>query len=462
MAVGAQHVLDLDAFARFLASAVAGPPGGSLLPQLQARDDELGPEGSWSLLTTRVAALRPDLNGYIESLGLEHHRRVKAVVQSFLAADGSRFPDGAERGELLRAADEELRRRGDRERLVLVPAGEAEMHMPLRIGDFTDFYASREHAFNVGTMFRGKDRALQPNWAHMPIGYHGRASSVVVSGTGIRRPRGQVLDGARAPPGPSGEDAPGPSYGDTKVLDFELEVGCVIGKGNALGTPVGVGEAEGHLFGLVLLNDWSARDIQKWEYVPLGPFNGKNFATTISPWVVTWDALGPFACEAPTQDPAVLPYLDEGAERRAIDAKVSAHLRPAGCADSFPIAEANLKSLYWTFAQMVAHHTAGGCNLRVGDLLGSGTISSVYGRPPAEGEGRDAGEPPPAAGYGSLLERTWLGKEAVVLPNGARRTFLEDGDTVTLRGSCGDGASDYRISFGECSGTILRAPPGEP
>lgn len=301
----------------------------------------------------------------------------------------------------------------------------AEMQLPAQIGDYTDFYSSREHATNVGIMFRGKENALMPNWLHLPVGYHGRASSVVVSGTPIYRPYGQT----------KADDAEAPSFGPSRLLDIELEMGMFIGSGNELGMPIPVGEADRHIFGLSLVNDWSARDIQKWEYVPLGPFLAKNFATTVSPWIITPEALEPFRCEGPQQDPLPLPYLQTGG-MSTYDIHLEVLLKTAAMDEPVVISRTNFRRLYWSMSQQIAHHTVTGCNLRAGDLLASGTIS---------GPTRDS--------CGSLLEITWRGTEPIQLPNGEERKFLLDGDEVTLRGWCeGDG---YRIGFGECRGGII-------
>ncbi|HEX5831313.1 MAG TPA: fumarylacetoacetase, partial [Gemmatimonadaceae bacterium] len=299
------------------------------------------------------------------------------------------------------------------------------------IGDYTDFYASVHHATNVGAMFR-PDNPLLPNYKHVPIGYHGRASSVVPSGTPVRRPYGQT----KAP------DAPAPTFGPIRMLDYEAEVGAFVGPGNALGTSIPRAEAEQHLFGLVLLNDWSARDLQSWEYQPLGPFLAKSFATTVSSWVVTMEALEPFRVPGPPReagDPEPLPYLRGGEERGGIALTVEAWLRTPRMPAPMRLSRGDLARMYWTFAQMVAHHTSNGCNLRAGDLLGSGTVSG-----------------PTREERGCLLELTWRGAEPLVLPNGETRKFLEDGDEVILRGSCErDGAR--RVGFGECAGVVVAA-----
>ncbi|MGQ0648702.1 MAG: fumarylacetoacetase [Gemmatimonadaceae bacterium] len=320
---------------------------------------------------------------------------------------------------------------------ILVPQADVELRLPVDVGDYTDFYASVYHATNVGSMFR-PDSALLPNYKWVPIGYHGRASSIVVSGTPVRRPEGQW----------SGEPPLPPAFGPTRRLDYEAELGLWIGGGNAMGAPIPVGVAERSLFGACLLNDWSARDIQAWEYQPLGPFLAKNFASTVSPWVVTWEALAPFRAPAFTRapdDPPPLPYLLDDADQRdgGLDIRIDVLLRSAVMRDQgMPAARLSsgaTTDLYWTPAQMVAHHTAGGCNLRPGDLLGSGTVS---------GQSKDS--------RGCLLELTWRGSEPVQLPSGEVRRFLEDGDEVIMRARCE--AAGYRsIGFGDCSGLVLPA-----
>ncbi len=313
---------------------------------------------------------------------------------------------------------------GLRERLLLRQS-EVKLEMPVEIGDYTDFYSSLEHATNVGTMIRGKDNALQPNWRHLPVGYHGRASSVVVSGTDVVRPSGQTKpkDGS-------------PEHGPCRLLDYELEMGFFVGTGNPLGRPIPVESAIDHIFGMVLVNDWSARDIQTWEYVPLGPFLGKNFATTISPWVVTMDALEPFRCERPRQQPEPLAYL-RSPDRYAYDIHLEVSVRLAG-GDSMVVTRSNFRYMYWDMLQQLAHHTVNGCNARTGDLMASGTISG-----------------PTEDSYGSLLERSWRGTRPIEFPGGQSRTFIEDGDTVVMTGWAeGDG---FRIGFGEARGTVLPA-----
>jgi fumarylacetoacetase len=310
----------------------------------------------------------------------------------------------------------------------LVPAASVEMLLPATIGDYTDFYSSREHATNVGVMFRGPDNALQPNWLHLPVGYHGRASSVVVSGTDIRRPMGQT----------KADDAPSPSFGPSRLMDFELEMGFFVGPGNPLGDSIPVDRAGEHIFGMVLVNDWSARDIQKWEYVPLGPFLGKNFGTSISPWVVTMDALEPFRCAGPAQDdPEPLDYLKNRSDC-AFDIHLEVLLQSEKTAAPERIATSNFKYMYWNVCQQLAHHTVNGCNTQPGDLYGSGTISG-----------------PEKHERGSMLELSWRGTETIELSNGETRKFLADNDTVVMRGHCeSDG---IRVGFGEVTGKLLPA-----
>jgi fumarylacetoacetase len=327
---------------------------------------------------------------------------------------------------LLRADEPTLRDHAGLRQRVLVPQTEVAMLLPADIGDYTDFYSSREHASNVGTMLRGADNALMPNWLHLPVAYHGRASSIVVSGTAVRRPCGQSKP----------ETAPAPLFGPSRSLDFELEVAVLVGPGNELGKPIPVGAAQDHLFGLVLLNDWSARDIQAWEYVPLGPLLAKNFATSISPWVVPLEALEPFRCAGPTQDPTPLPYLRaEGPQ--AYDIHLEVTIQGETMERPQRVCTSNFKYLYWNVAQQLAHHAVNGCNLRPGDLLASGTISG-----------------PTPDSYGSMLELAWRGTRPLALPDG-ERAFLRDGDRVSMTGWC-QGAG-YRVGFGEVTGKVLPA-----
>jgi len=308
----------------------------------------------------------------------------------------------------------------------LVNLSDVTMHMPVQVGDYTDFYSSIEHATNVGMMFRDPENALLPNWKHIPVGYHGRSSSIVPSGTEIHRPKGQVL--------PKGEDKP--IFSPCRLLDFELEMAFIVGKSTKLGSSVSTDEAADHIFGMTLFNDWSARDIQKWEYVPLGPFLGKSFASTTAAWVVTLEALAPFKVDGPVQDPPVQPYLAySGQHNYNINLEVA--ICPEGGTDNV-VSKSNYKYMYWNMAQQLAHHTVNGCNINVGDMMASGTIS-----------GKDE------SSYGSMLEISWAGSKSLTLNDGSERKFIKDGDTVKLNGYCEkDG---MRVGFGEASGKILPA-----
>jgi len=309
---------------------------------------------------------------------------------------------------------------------VFVDQSKATMHLPVKIQDYTDFYSSIEHATNIGTMFRDPNNALLPNWRHLPVGYHGRASSIIVSGTDIHRPKGQVMP----------KDASAPVYQASGRLDFELETGFIIGKQSALGKSISTAEANDYIFGKVLFNDWSARDIQKWEYVPLGPFLGKSFASSISPWIVTIEALTPFKVDGPVQEPAVLPYL-QYSEQHNYDIQLEVGIVTEKGEEN-TVCRSNFKYMYWNMAQQLAHHTVNGCNVNVGDMMGSGTIS---------GKTEDS--------YGSMLELAWAGTKPVPLSDGSTRKFIQDGDTVVMRGhSEKDGV---RVGFGEVRTKVLPA-----
>jgi fumarylacetoacetase len=354
---------------------------------------------------------RDGLNDFM-ALGRAAWSETRARLTALLAEDNPALRDAA----ALRSA-------------ALLPQSGVEMRLPARIGDFSDFYASEHHASNVGRMFRGAENPLLPNWKHLPVGYHGRASSIIVSGTDVVRPHGQVLP----------KDSERPLFTPTRELDFELEVGFFTGPGNPLGTPIPARDAPDHVFGLVLLNDWSARDVQRWEYRPLGPFLAKSFATSISPWVVTLEALEPFRVPAPEQDPPPLPYLRcEG--DRAYDLRLEVWLQTLKMREPIRISTTNFRTLYWTIPQMLAHQTSNGVNLRPGDLYGSGTVSG-----------------PTPDSLGSLLEICWQGARPLRLPGGETRTFLEDGDTVIFRG-WGQGEG-YRVGFGAVRATVLSARP---
>ncbi|HEY0139982.1 MAG TPA: fumarylacetoacetase [Thermoanaerobaculia bacterium] len=325
-----------------------------------------------------------------------------------------------------RAVRAKVRELIERNEARFLPMNGTEMLLPVDIGDYTDFYASVHHATNVGSMFR-PDNPLLPNYKWVPIGYHGRASSIVVSGTPVRRPHGQTRE----------ETAQAPTFGPSKRLDYEMELGLFIGRGNSLGEPIAVGDALEHVFGFCLVNDWSARDLQTWEYQPLGPFLAKNFATSISPWIVTIDALEPYRTNAfvrPEGDPEPLPYLRDDV---GFDITVEVWLRTAKMTEPVRLSRGNFRDMYWTVAQLVTHHASSGCNLRPGDLLASGTISG-----------------PEKEARGCLLELTWRGTEPLQLPTGETRRFLEDGDEIIMRGYC-EKEGLPRIGFGECRGFIL-------
>jgi fumarylacetoacetase len=349
------------------------------------------------------------LNEFL-SLGRPAWRKAREVIQKLLSADNPTLRDDAHlREQVFHKQDDVV------------------MQLPARIGDYTDFYSSYHHAHNVGTMLRGPENALMPNWKWLPVAYHGRASSIVPSGTNVRRPSGQT----KTP------DAPAPVFGPSKAFDYELEMAFLIGPSNSLGEPVSIDRAVDHIFGLVLMNDWSARDIQTWEYQPLGPFLAKNFCTTISPWVVTLEALEPFRKPLPAQEPEPLPYL-RLTNDFTYDIRLEASLQTPTMKSPQVITRSNFQNLYWSISQQLAHHTVNGCNLQSGDLLASGTISG------ATEESR-----------GCLLELTWRGANPLKLPGDETRKWLEDGDLLSITGWCqGD---NYRVGFGEATGKILPA-----
>jgi len=349
------------------------------------------------------------LNAFL-ALGRPAWRKAREVIQRLLADDNATLRD-----------DSGVRARAFRAQ------SDVTMLLPARIGDYTDFYSSYHHAHNVGTMLRGPENALMPNWKWLPVGYHGRASSIVVSGADVRRPHGQTK-----PP-----TAETPSFGSSRSFDYELETAFFIGPGNPLGQPVPIAQATDHIFGLCLMNDWSARDVQAWEYQPLGPFLAKNFCTSISPWVVTLEALEAFRKPLPPQDPPPLSYLRAESDF-TYDIQLEARLQTATMTEPHVITRTNFQNLYWSIAQQLAHHTVNGCNLQPGDLLASGTIS---------GATEDS--------RGCMLELTWRGANPLTLPNGETRKWLEDGDRLTVTGwAQGDG---YRIGFGEVTGRVLPA-----
>ncbi len=319
-----------------------------------------------------------------------------------------------------------LRDNEEHKAIVVCKVSDVEMQLPVLIGDYTDFYSSKEHATNVGTMFRDPNNALLPNWLHIPVGYHGRSSTIVPSGIPVHRPMGQTL--------PNGESTP--VFGPSRSIDFELEMGFITTDANIMGENIPVHEAEDYIFGMVLLNDWSARDIQKWEYVPLGPFLAKNFATSISPWIVTMDALEPFRIKGPKQDPNPLPYLQQKG-KHAYDINLEVAIEPEN-AEATVVSNSNFKYMYWSMSQQLAHHTSNGCRVNSGDMMGSGTISG-----------------PTPNSYGSMLELTWNGKNPIVMQDKSERKFINDNDTVIMKGFCKN--NEVRIGFGEVSSKLL--PP---
>lgn len=367
---------------------------------------------SGPVLSSHQDVLRqPTLNDFM-SLGSTAWKEARSRLQTLLSADNPILRD-----------DQQLRA------VAFVPQKSATMHLPAEIGDYTDFYSSIDHATNVGTMFRGKENALMPNWKYLPVGYHGRASSVVVSGTPIRRPNGQTRP----------KDDEPPTFGPCRLMDFELEMAFFVGPGNKLGDSISIQSAQDHIFGMVLMNDWSARDIQKWEYVPLGPFLAKNLGTTISPWVVTMEALAPFVVDNYVQDPKPFPYLQHS-DKYTYDINLEVGIKPDGSDHTGVVCKSNFRYMYWTMKQQLAHHTITGCNVRPGDLMASGTISG-----------------PTEESFGSMLELSWRGSKTVDIGTNATRKFLQDGDEVIINGYCqGKG---YRVGFGQCTGKVLPAHP---
>lgn len=365
-----------------------------------------------------------DLN-YLSNIDLPDDIFAHIILNDFMSLGKPVTQQVRDRlSELFEQGNSELQNNEAAKSKVLVSVEDAEMLMPVHVGDYTDFYSSEQHAYNVGCMFRDPDNALMPNWKHIPVGYHGRASSIVVSGTDIHRPKGQTL-----PP-----DTKNPVFGPTKRLDFELEVAFVTGKATALGESISTEEADDYIFGFVLFNDWSARDMQKWEYVPLGPFLAKNFASVVSPWIVTLDALEPFRLAGSKQDPEVLPYLKYSGKGN-FDVNLEVSIAPKN-AEEKVVSRSNFKYMYWNVYQQLAHHTVNGCNINVGDLYASGTISG----------------PTPDA-YGSMLELAWMGTKPLKMSDGSERKFIHDGDTVCIRGFAErDG---LRIGFGEVKSKIL-------
>ena len=366
-------------------------------------------------------------NGFLDGLGLPPGIFNQRFLNDFIALGKKQTSEVRNRiSELLRSDNDELSSNVAAREIALIPMNEVQMMMPVRVPNYTDFYSSEEHATNVGSMFRDPKNALLPNWKHLPVGYHGRPSSIVVSGTPIHRPKGQLKPIETEPP----------IFSASRKLDFELEVAFITCSETKLGKSISTKEAEDNIFGFVLFNDWSARDIQQWEYVPLGPFLGKNFGSTISPWIVTMDALEPFRVAGPEQLPHVLPYLSyEGNKNFDIRLEV---LIQSDNTEPTTVCRSNFKYMYWNVNQQLAHHTVNGCNIQVGDMYASGTISG-----------------PSPGSYGSMLELSWNGQKPLTMPDGSERKFIEDGDTVIIRGLAEkDGV---RIGFGECKGKILPA-----
>jgi len=329
-------------------------------------------------------------------------------------------------GDIFDSNNPKLRDNPEHREIVIFSMDEVEMQLPVLIGDYTDFYSSKEHATNVGKMFRDPANALLPNWLHIPVGYHGRSSTIIPSGIPVHRPMGQTL--------PNGESTP--VFGPSRLVDFELETAFITTDANIMGENIPVTEAEDYIFGMVLLNDWSARDIQKWEYVPLGPFLAKNFASSISPWIVTMDALEPFRCKGPVQEPTPLPYLQQKG-KHAFDINLEVYIEPENAQPTL-VSKSNFKYMYWSMSQQLAHHTSNGCRVNSGDMMGSGTISG-----------------PTQDSFGSMLELTWGGKNPLTMSDGTERKFINDNDTVIIKGHCQN--SSVRIGFGEVSTKLL--PP---
>lgn len=365
--------------------------------------------------------------GYLDETGISGDVYLSDFLNDFMAFGRTGTRVVRERlSEIFSLENSELKNNSEHVSKVLVPLEKTNLHMPVKVGDYTDFYSSKEHATNVGTMFRDPKNALLPNWLYIPVGYHGRASSIIPSGQPIHRPKGQQKPA---------DDQP-PVFGPCKLLDFELELAFITYDGKPLGDSISVEEAEDYMFGMTLFNDWSARDIQKWEYVPLGPFLAKNFASTVSPWIVTMDALEPFRCATPAQDPKPFEYLQFKGEK-SFDINLEMYIQPEGGEEN-RVSKSNYKYMYWNPSQQLAHHTINGCDINCGDLMGSGTIS---------------GSTPES--YGSMLELAWKGTKPIKLSDGSERKFILDGDTVTQRGYCEkDGV---RIGFGEASNKILPA-----
>ncbi len=379
---------------------------------------------------TRIGDYAIDLGalhqlGYFDEIPLTDDIFLQDTLNDFIS-------DGKKTWRLVRnriadvfdATNNKLKDNQDHRNTVLFTLDEIEMQLPVQVGDYTDFYSSKEHATNVGTMFRDPDNALLPNWLHIPVGYHGRSSSIIPSGIPVHRPQGQTM--------PNG--ATEPVFGPSRLVDFELEMAFITTDGNPIGEPIPIDEAEDYIFGMVLFNDWSARDIQKWEYVPLGPFLAKNFASSISPWIVTLDALEPFRLKSPEPEKELLPYLQTKG-KKSFDINLEVAIKPEDKEET-TVSRSNFKYMYWNMSQQLAHHTINGCPVNSGDMMGSGTISG-----------------PTPDSYGSMLELSWRGEKPIKLNDGTERKFIEDNDTVIMRGYCE--GKDRRIGFGEVSTKLL-------
>ena len=379
---------------------------------------------------TRIGDTAIDLGalhqlGYFDGIPLTDDIFLQDTLNDFIA-DGRKTWRAVRKriSEIFDSNNDSLKNNIKHKEIVLFRLDEIEMQLPVQVGDYTDFYSSKEHATNVGSMFRDPENALLPNWLHIPVGYHGRSSSIIPSEIPIHRPQGQTL--------PAGEKEP--VFGPSKLVDFELEMAFITTDANDLGEPIPVDEAEEYIFGLVLLNDWSARDIQKWEYVPLGPFLAKNFATSISPWIVTLDALEPYRVEGPKPLKPQLPYL-QYTGKKSFDIKLEAAIKPKGAKETV-VSKSNFKFLYWNMSQQLAHHTVNGCPVNSGDMMGSGTISGLI-----------------PDSFGSMLEITWKGEKPVKMKDGTERKFINDYDTVIMRGHCEKDGT--RIGFGQVSSQLL-------
>jgi fumarylacetoacetase len=372
--------------------------------------------------------------GFFDKIKIDNSVFTNQFLNDFIALGKQTTTAVRERvSHILNIDNAELRDNKEAQAKVLHFQSNVQMLLPVRVGDYTDFYSSIDHATNIGTMIRDPKNALMSNWKHIPVGYHGRASSIIVSGTEFHRPKGQTLPADQV--GKPAEEQQ-PVFGPCRLLDFELETAFIVGKDTQLGESVSTAEADEYIFGMVLFNDWSARDIQTWEYVPLGPFLSKNFASTVSPWIVTLEALEPFRVNGYKQEPKVLPYLEYTGDKN-IDIHLDAYIKPEN-SEEMLVSHSNYKFMYWTMEQQLAHHTVNGCNVKIGDMMGSGTISG-----------------PTPESFGSMMEITWRGTKPLKMKDGSERKFINDNDTVIFRGYCKK--DEVRVGFGECVGKVLSA-----